>query len=89
MGLRKKALAFRVFDKSHTVDNIYIMLKTIFEEYKIDNKTFAIGFDNDSNNTIVPQLIYLCNPYFGGRFFHQRCDCHVLILYVQNGLVLL
>ena len=67
-----------------------MMLKTNFEEYKIDNKIFAIGFDNASNNTVViPQLITLCNPYFGGQFFHQRCACHVLNLCVQNDLALL
>ena len=62
------------------------MLKTIFKEYKIDNKIFAIGFDNASNNIVaIPQLITLCT-YFGGQFFHQRYACHVLNLCVQNGL---
>ena len=61
------------------------MLKTIFEEYKIDNKIFAIDFDNASNNTaVIPHLINLCNPYFLGKFFHQRYAC-----YVQNELTLL
>ena len=46
------------------------MLKTIFEEYKIDNKIFAISFDNTLNNTaVIPQLINLYNLYFGDRFF--------------------
>ena len=50
------------------------MLKTIFEEYKIDNKIFTIDFDNASSNTnTIPQLIMLCDPYFGCQFFHQRC----------------
>ena len=31
----------------------------------------------------------LCNPYFGGQFFNQRCACHVLNLCIQNDLVLL
>ena len=69
---------------------IYIILKTIFEEYKIDNKIFAIGFDNPSNNTAaILHLIILYNPYFGDQFFHQRCACHVLNLCVQHGLALL
>ena len=67
-----------------------MIIKTIFEEYKIDNKIFAIGFDNTSNNTVtIPHLIILCNLYFGGQFFHQRCACHVLNLCVQHGLALL
>ena len=88
--LQKRILAFRVFDQAHTADNIYIILKTIFEEYKIDNKIFAIDFDNASNNTAaIPHLITLCNHYFSGQFFHQRCACHVLNLCVQHGLALL
>ena len=51
--LQKWILTFRVFDQSHTVDNIYMMLKTIFVKYKIDNKIFAIAFDNASNNTTL------------------------------------
>ena len=67
-----------------------MILKIIFEEYKIDNKIFAIGFNNTFNNTVaISQLIMLCNPYFSGQFFHQRCACHVLNLCVQNGLTLL
>ena len=53
------------------------MLKIIFEEYKIDNKIFSIGFDNASNNTAaIPLLITLCNSYFGGQFFIK--DVHVI-----------
>ena len=52
-------------------------LKTIFEEYKIDNKIIAISFNNASNNTAdIPQLITLCNPYFSGQFFIK--DVHVM-----------
>ena len=60
------------------------MLKTIFEKYKIDNKIFAIGFDNASNNTIViPYLINLCNTYF--EIFHYLCGIENLILCYQGG----
>ena len=47
-----------------------MMLKTIFEEFKIDNKFFANGFNNASNIIIViPYLINLCNSYFGEKNF--------------------
>ena len=69
---KKKILAFRVFHQPHT---------PIFEEFKIDNKIFAISFDNASNNTTaISYLINLCNSYFVGKFFHQKCSCHVLNL---------
>ena len=50
-----------------------MILITIFEEYKIDNKIFAIGFDNASNNTAaIPHLITLCNPYFWWSIFSSK-----------------
>ncbi|KAL5739357.1 hypothetical protein ACOSQ2_028537 [Xanthoceras sorbifolium] len=62
-------------------------MKIIFEEYYIESKIFAIGFDNTANNnTAVPQLIQLYQPYSGGRFFHQRYVCYVLNICVQHGL---
>ena len=35
---------------------IFMMLKTIFKKYKIDNKIFVIDFDNASNNTMLSFL---------------------------------
>ena len=51
--LQKWVIAFKVFDESHTVDNIYMMLKTIFKKYKFINKISVIGFDITSNNTVI------------------------------------
>ena len=80
---KKKVLAFKVFDQSQNIDNIYKILIAIFEKYEIDNKIFVIGFNNASNNTdVITHLINLCNPYFEDNFFHQRCACHVLNLCV-------
>ena len=85
--MQKRILAFRVFDDSHSAQNIFQLLKIIFQEYNILNKIFAIGFDNAASNTAsIPMLQKLCNPYFGGKLFHQRCACHVLNLCVQAGL---
>ncbi|KAK3230204.1 hypothetical protein Dsin_002085 [Dipteronia sinensis] len=66
-AIQKRILAFRVFDDKHTAVNIFRHLRIIFTEYKIENKIFAIGFDNASNNTAaIPALIELCKPYLGG-----------------------
>ena len=82
----KKILTFRVFDDAHIAQNIFRQLRIIFSEYNIENKIFAIGFDNASSNTAaIPALIDLCKPYLGGKFFHQRCACYVLNLCVQKG----
>ena len=78
--IQKRILAFRVFNDAHTIVNIFRRLRIIFQEYKIENKIFAIGFDNVSSNIDgIPSLIDLCKPYLGGKFFHQRCAYHVLI----------
>ncbi|KAK2651773.1 hypothetical protein Ddye_011629 [Dipteronia dyeriana] len=45
-NMQKRIIAFRVFDESHTAHNIFRHLKIIFEEFHIQNKIFAIGFDN-------------------------------------------
>ncbi|KAK3218455.1 hypothetical protein Dsin_012425 [Dipteronia sinensis] len=64
--IQKRILAFRIFDEKHTAANIFRHLRIIFTEYKIENKIFAIGFDNASNNTAaIPALIELCKPYLG------------------------
>src|SRR5579862_5378623 len=85
--MQKRILAFCVFDDSYLDQNIFQLLKIIFQEYNILNKIFAIGFDNAASNTAsIPMLQNLCNPYFEGKLFHQRCACHVLNLCVQVGL---
>ena len=86
-NIQKRILAFRVFDDAHTAHHIYRQLRIIFSEYKIENKIFAIGFDNASANTAaISSLLDLCKPYLGGIFFHQRCACHGLNLCVKKGL---
>ena len=50
--IQKKILVFRVFNQAHTTNNIYRMIKIIFQEYKIDNIIFAISFDNASSNIV-------------------------------------
>ncbi|KAK3229681.1 hypothetical protein Dsin_001562 [Dipteronia sinensis] len=64
--MQKRIIAFRFFDESHTTQNIFRLLKIIFEEFHIQNKIFAIDFDNAASNTAsIPMLQDLCNPYFG------------------------
>ena len=83
--IQKRIIAFRVFNDARTVANIFRQLRIIFVEYKIENKIFTIGFDNASSNiAAIIALIDLCKPYLGGKFFHQRCACHVLNLCVQK-----
>ena len=87
MEFTKRVIAFRIFDEQHTAHNIYRMIKVILEEYDFINKIFAIEFDNASSNTAsILELEKVWKLAFGGKFFHQRCACHVLNLCVQDGL---
>ncbi|CAH9106785.1 unnamed protein product [Cuscuta europaea] len=86
--MHKRVLAFREFNDRHTAEHIYILIERILIEYNLIDKVFAIGFDNATNNTVaIPRLRELCgSTSLMGRFFHQRCACHVLNLCVQDGL---
>ncbi|CAH9075883.1 unnamed protein product [Cuscuta europaea] len=89
--VHKRVFAFREFNDRHTGDNIYILIERILIEYNLINKVFAIGFDNATNNSAaIPRLRELCgSSSLMGRFFHQRCACHILNLCVKDGLAAL
>ena len=53
IGFYKNEFLLLEFSINLILRIIYMMLKIIFEKYKIDNKIFNIGFDNASNNTIA------------------------------------
>ena len=56
-------------------------------EYKIENFIFSITFDNASlNNSAIEILKIQLNPMVSGNFFHVRCVCHILNLYVKDCL---
>lgn len=68
--VQKRIITFRDFDQSHTTNNIFILLKTIFREYEIVNKIFAIIFDNSTNNTTtILALTTLCKSLLVVNFF--------------------
>lgn len=85
--LQKRILAYRCFDESHNAENICRLIQQILQEYRLVNRIFSISFDNASANTAsINELKRICQPNFGGRFFHVRCACHVLNLCVQDGI---
>ena len=60
------------------------MITIIFEEYDLLGK--ILTFDAYANTVSIKDLIEICQPNLGGRFFHVHCTCHVLNLCVQDGL---
>ncbi|KZV52382.1 hypothetical protein F511_32943 [Dorcoceras hygrometricum] len=86
-NIQKRLLAYRCFNDPHTAQNISHLMFIILEEYCLTSKIFSIYFYNASANTCsINELIRLCQPSIGGRFFHIRCTCHILNLCVQDGL---
>ena len=88
--LNKRLIALRKMDDPHTVNNIYITLATVLDEYLLTKKIFSIGFDNVTANTAsIKDLQTLCQPTLGRAFFHVCCTCHILNLCVKDGIDLL
>ncbi|CAH9107811.1 unnamed protein product [Cuscuta epithymum] len=87
-NLHKRVLAFREFNDRHTAEHIYILIERILIEYNLVDIGFDTGFDNATNNiAAIPRLRELCgSTTLMGRFFHQRCACHIINLCVQDGL---
>ncbi|KZV15909.1 hypothetical protein F511_14548 [Dorcoceras hygrometricum] len=85
-NIQKRLLAYRCFNDPHTAQNISHLMFLILEEYGLTSKIFSISFDNASANTCsIDELIRMCQPSIGGKFFHIRCTCHILNLCVQDG----
>ena len=83
----KTIIAYHCFDDAHSAQNICRIIHTILEEYRLVNRIFSISFDNVFADTAsITELKNICQPNFGGRFFHVKCACHVLNLWVQDDI---
>ena len=50
-------------------------------------KFFSISIDNASNNTVTINLLKNhLRPILNGKFFHIRYVCHIINLYIHDGL---
>ncbi|KZV56875.1 hypothetical protein F511_26117 [Dorcoceras hygrometricum] len=86
-NIQKLLLAYRCFNDPHTAQNISHLMFIILEKYCLTSKIFSISFDNASAKTCsIDELIRMCQPSIGGKFFHIRCTCHIFNLCVQDGL---
>ena len=69
-NIKKRAIAFKVFDERHTIYNIYQLIKVVVKEYDLINKIFAIDFANAyANIASIPELEKVYKYAFGGKFF--------------------
>ena len=89
--LQKRIISFRVLEYPHTAEVIHQSIMGVLREYNLkndlENKVFSISFDNASNNNkAVEYLTRALTPIMNGRFFHQKCACHILNLTVKAGM---
>ena len=83
-GLSKKEFLHFEFLMMHTLLRIFTdSLELFLKSIKLKTKFLQLVLISTAD---IPALIDLYKPYLGGKFFHQRCACHVLNLYVQKGL---
>ncbi|KZV58348.1 hypothetical protein F511_32325, partial [Dorcoceras hygrometricum] len=86
-NIKKRLLAYSCVNDPYTAQNISHLMFIILEEYGLTSKIFSISFDNASANTCsINELIRMCQPSIGGKFFHIRCTCHIFNLCVQDSL---
>ena len=85
--LNKRLIGFREFPTPHTTPEIASLIIQVLNEFQLCNKVFSTGFDNATANTAsITELIAACSPVIDGKYFHQRCICNILNLYVQDAL---
>ena len=89
--LQKRIISFRTLEYPHTAEVIHQSIMGVLREFNLKNdlasKVFSISFDNASNNNrAVEYLIRSLTPILDGKYFHQKCACHILNLTVRAGI---
>ena len=86
-GLQQKLIGFRPLYTEHNVDTIYFTILEVLQEYVLTDRVVALTLDNVAANTATISLFEKrLDPRGEGKFFHQRCACHIFNLIVKAGL---
>ncbi|KAJ4821657.1 Zinc finger BED domain-containing protein DAYSLEEPER [Rhynchospora pubera] len=86
---QKKIIALKQIPYPHTGRAIAHLIEKIWNDWKLDDKIFAITLDNASvNDNAVGHLKKKLGDkmLFGGSHMHIRCSAHILNLIVHNGM---
>ncbi|PWA85997.1 AC transposase [Artemisia annua] len=51
--MMKRTISFELFGYHHTGENLYAILDKVIKTYNLNEKNFAISFDNASNNDVA------------------------------------
>jgi hypothetical protein len=89
-NLRKKIINFTLLLSPHTGLNIPQVIHDKLVLWNLDKKVVCLVLDNSSANDACIKAL-LNTPIknklpANGCIFHQRCDCHILNLIIQDGL---
>ena len=79
--VQKRLLGFRRMPYPHDASSIYNAITEVFDLYNIREKVMSITFDNVSaKNAAINLFKTTLKLPFSGKFFHQRCACHIINL---------
>jgi hypothetical protein len=88
--LQKRIIKFTFLKTPHTGVAMFNALLKSIQDWKIEDKLFAITLDNASNNNAMVKLLRhnLLEKrmlYGKGKLLHHRCAAHVLNLICKAG----
>lgn len=85
--LEKRIIEFSLLEHPHDGLSIYQAIMSCLNYSEISDKIMSITLDNASNNVrAIDLLVEFMKPMFDTKFFHIRCVCHILHLYVCDGM---
>ncbi|KAJ1694106.1 hypothetical protein LUZ63_010804 [Rhynchospora breviuscula] len=86
---QKRIIALKQIPYPHTGQAVAHLIEKIWNDWKFDDKIFAITLNNSSVNDNVVGLLKkkLGNKMlFSGSHMHMRCSAHILNIIVQDGM---
>ena len=86
-GLQQKLIGFKPLYEKHSAETIYFTILEVLQEYLLTDRVVALTLDNTAANTVTISLFEMkLDPLGEGKFYHQRCACHIINLIVKAGL---
>lgn len=84
--LQKKIIGFIKFEFPHTATNLRHSLITSFPHSEFKEIFFHFFNNVSKNTTAIEHLKNYTTPILDGKLFHVYCFCHIINLYMQDGL---
>ncbi|KAF6140720.1 hypothetical protein GIB67_035147 [Kingdonia uniflora] len=85
--MQKRIICFELLEIPHDGETIAQSIFDIINEYGISSKIFSVSLDNASaNDNANTRLMRWLPKAHNGKYFKNRCCCHIINLMVKDGL---